>query len=59
MANSSTLSTGILYHNVTEMIKWLCQAFGFEKQRFGLADESRNISTAESPVVCHFKSKHA
>ena len=32
MANSSTLSTGILYHNATEMIEWLCQTFGFEKR---------------------------
>jgi uncharacterized glyoxalase superfamily protein PhnB len=31
MTNSSTLSTGLLYHNATEMINWLCETFGFEK----------------------------
>ena len=30
MTNSSTLSTGILYHNATEMIMWVCGTFGFE-----------------------------
>ena len=30
MTNSSTLSTGMLYHNAPEMIMWLCETFGFE-----------------------------
>jgi len=32
MANNSTISTGILYHNAPEMIEWLCRTFGFEKR---------------------------
>ena len=30
MNDSATISTGLLYHNAPEMIKWLCKVFGFE-----------------------------
>jgi len=43
MAHSSTISTGILYHNASEMIEWLCRTFGFEKRLIVPGAENRII----------------
>ncbi|MGB4773982.1 MAG: VOC family protein [Daejeonella sp.] len=32
VSHPSTISIGILYHNASEMIEWLCNTFGYEKK---------------------------
>ena len=32
MKNNSTITPGILYHNASGMIEWICNTFGLEKK---------------------------